>query len=134
MPRDSSLRASDADREAVTERLRKAAAEGRLEPNELEDRLHTALRARTYGELDRVLSDLPATRFALDRRLVVGLPSARTALAVATRVSVALVVLTLILVDAALTVAWWLVWVLMRAHGYAAGRLGAQPRRPARLL
>jgi hypothetical protein len=134
MPRHSSLRASDADREAVTERLRRAAAEGRLEPDELEDRLHTALRARTYGELDRVVADLPSTRVALDRRPVVGSPSARTALAVATRVSVALVVLTLILVDAALTVAWWLVWVLMRAHGYAAGRLGAQPRRRARLL
>jgi hypothetical protein len=133
MARHSSLRASDADREAVTERLRRAAGEGRLDPDELEDRLHMALRARTYGELDRVVSDLPSTRVALDR-IVVGLPSARTALDVATRVSVALVVLTLILVDAALTVAWWLVWVLMRAHGYAAGRLGAQPRWPARLL
>jgi Domain of unknown function (DUF1707) len=133
MARHSSLRASDADREAVTERLRRAAGEGRLDPDELEDRLHMALRARTYGELDRVVSDLPSTRVALDR-IVVGLPSARTALDVATRVSVALVVLTLILVDAALTVAWWLVWVLMRAHEYAADRLGAQPRRPARLL
>jgi hypothetical protein len=132
MARHSSLRAADSDREAVTERLRRAAAEGRLEPDELEDRLHTALRARTYGELDRVLSDLPATRAAWDhRRLATGLPSARTALAVATRVSVALVVLALVLVDAALTVAWWLVWALMRAHGYAAGRLGAQPGRPA---
>jgi hypothetical protein len=41
------------------------------------------------------------------------------------------VVLALVLVDAALTVAWWIVWALMRAHGYAAGRLGAQPGRPA---
>ena len=125
MSRDSLIRASDADREAVTEQLRRAAGEGRLEPEELEDRLHATLRARTYGELDRVRSDLPATDAAWDRRLAVGLPSARTALAVATRVAVALVVLTLVLIDAALTVAWWLVWVLMRASGYAAGRLGA---------
>jgi hypothetical protein len=131
MSRDLSLRASDADREAVTERLRLAAAEGRLEPDELEDRLHTALRARTYGELDRVLADLPAKRIDWDRRLVVGMPAASTALAVAIRVSVALVVLTLALIDAAVTVAWWLVWALMRAHRYAAGRLGAQPGRPA---
>jgi Domain of unknown function (DUF1707) len=130
MARHSSVRAADSDREAVTERLRTAAAEGRLEPDELEDRLHTALRARTYGELDRVLSDLPA-RVAWDRRIAVGLPSARTAIAVAIRVSVALMVLALVLVDAALTVAWWLVWVLMRAHAYAAGRLGVQPGRPA---
>jgi hypothetical protein len=84
MPRQSSHRASDADREAVTERLRKAAADGRLEPDELEERLHTALRARTYGELDRVVADLPASGVALTR-VAVGLPSARTALAVATR-------------------------------------------------
>ena len=133
MARHSSLRASDADREAVTERLRRAAGEGRLEPDELEERLHMALRARTYGELDRVLADLPTPGVALTR-VAVGLPSARTALALATRVSVALVVLTLALVDAALMVMWWLVWALMRAHGYAAGRLRAQPRRRPRLL
>lgn len=122
-----SLRAADSDREAVTERLRRAAAEGRLEPDELEDRVHTALRARTYGELDRVVADLPATGIAWDR-FAVGLPSARTVLAIATRVSVALVVLGLVVLDAALAVAWWLVWALARLHGYAADRLGAQPR------
>ena len=91
MARHSSLRASDADREAVTERLREAAGEGRLEPDELEERLHATLRARTYGELDRVVADLPAEGVALSR-VAVGLPSAQTALALATRVSVALVV------------------------------------------
>ena len=128
MARHSSLRAADSDRAAVTEQLRQAAGEGRLEPDELEDRVHAALRARTYGELDRVVSDLPA------KRVAVGLPTASTAVAVATRVAVLLVVVTLALVDAALMVAWWLLWALMRAHGYAAGRLGAQPHRPARLL
>ena len=62
MARQSSLRASDADRDAVAERLRQAAVEGRLDPDELEQRLHIALRARTYGELDRLLGDLPANR------------------------------------------------------------------------
>ena len=128
MARHSSLRAADSDRAAVTERLRQAAGEGRLDPDELEDRVHVALRARTYGELDRVVSDLPA------KRVAVALPTASTAVAVATRVAVLLVVVSLALVDAALTVAWWLLWALMRAHGYAAGRFGAQPRRPARLL
>ncbi len=51
MARHTSLRASDADRDAVAERLRQAAIEGRLEPDELEQRLHTALRAKTYGDL-----------------------------------------------------------------------------------
>jgi hypothetical protein len=58
--RPDSLRASDSDREHVVDRLRLATAEGRLRAEELEERLTTALAARTYGELDRVLADLPA--------------------------------------------------------------------------
>jgi hypothetical protein len=54
-----SLRASDADRDAVVDRLREAAGEGRLEPDELEERVDRALRARTYGELAELLADLP---------------------------------------------------------------------------
>ena len=95
--------------------------------------MHTALRARTYGELERVTSDLPTRRGAWEGRGAALMPAARTSLAVATQVAVALVFVTLVLVNAALTVAWWLVCVVMRAHGCAAGRLGAQPGRPARL-
>jgi hypothetical protein len=126
MPRQSSLRASDADRETVMERLREAAGEGRLEPEELEDRLHATLRARTYRELDLVLADLPAT----GRRGAELIPAAQTAAAAAARAVLAVVVLILMLVEAALTLAWW---ALLRAHGFAAGRLGP-PRRPAGLL
>jgi Flp pilus assembly protein TadB len=60
----SSLRASDADREQVADRLRKAAVEGRILASELEDRLATVLRAQTYGELDSVTRDLPGGRLA----------------------------------------------------------------------
>jgi hypothetical protein len=59
MTRRATLRASDADREQVAERLRTAAAEGRLFDDELELRLGAALSARTYGELDALVSDLP---------------------------------------------------------------------------
>src|SRR5690242_825694 len=59
MTRRALLRASDADREQVAERLRQAAAEGRLHDDELEERLGTALSARTYGELDPLVADLP---------------------------------------------------------------------------
>ncbi len=55
----STLRASDADREHVADRLRHAAAEGRLLAEELEQRLGAAFKAKTYGELDAVVSDLP---------------------------------------------------------------------------
>ena len=56
------LRVSDAEREAVAERLRQATAEGRLTPEELEERLGRALGALTRGELDPVVADLPAPR------------------------------------------------------------------------
>jgi hypothetical protein len=54
------LRASDAEREAVTERLRAAATEGRLSSEELDERIAISLAARTHGELDALLTDLPA--------------------------------------------------------------------------
>ena len=59
---DPALRASDADREAVVRKLHAHAADGRLDPVELEDRVSAALRARTGGELDALLEDLPAAR------------------------------------------------------------------------
>jgi hypothetical protein len=52
-------RAADADREAVAERLRVAAGEGRIELWELDERLGQAYGAKTYGELAALLADLP---------------------------------------------------------------------------
>lgn len=54
------IRASDAERDATIERLRDAAAEGRLTLEELTDRIEAAAQARTRGELDEVTRDLPA--------------------------------------------------------------------------
>jgi hypothetical protein len=51
---------SDAERDAVADRLRDAAAEGRLDPDELEERVAAAYGARTAGELATVTDDLPA--------------------------------------------------------------------------
>ena len=45
------LRASDRDRDAVAERLREAATEGRLTTDELDERLARSFSAMTYGEL-----------------------------------------------------------------------------------
>jgi hypothetical protein len=55
------LRASHADRDQVVELLRVAGGDGRLSPEELDDRLERALTARTYAELAALTSDLPAT-------------------------------------------------------------------------
>jgi hypothetical protein len=54
------LRASDADRERVAARLREALDEGRLDLYELDDRLREVYTARTFGDLDRLVADLPA--------------------------------------------------------------------------
>jgi hypothetical protein len=61
MAKRATLRASDADREQVAERLRHATAEGRLLAEELEERLEAVFAARTYGELDAIVADLPGT-------------------------------------------------------------------------
>lgn len=52
------MRASDADREAVVEQLREAAAEGRIDLDELDSRLGLALAAKTRGELVPLTDDL----------------------------------------------------------------------------
>jgi hypothetical protein len=62
------LKASDADREQIAEQLRNAAAEGRLLAEELEHRIGVALSARTYGELDGVVADLPRDRMVRKAR------------------------------------------------------------------
>ncbi len=53
------MRASDADRDRVLDVLREAAAEGRLTPDELDERMGAALTARTLGELATLTADLP---------------------------------------------------------------------------
>jgi hypothetical protein len=57
---DDRIRVSDADREHVTVRLREHFAEGRLSPDELNERISAALSAKTAGELRRIMADLPA--------------------------------------------------------------------------
>lgn len=52
------MRASDADRDRVMEILRIGAADGRLTPDELDERLAAALSARTFGELAVLTADL----------------------------------------------------------------------------
>lgn len=56
---DDRLRTSDADRDRVTALLRDHFAAGRLTPEELDERLTATLNARTFGDLRRVLADLP---------------------------------------------------------------------------
>lgn len=54
------VRISDADRQAVADRLRAAHAEGYLDLAEYDERLTEVWRMRTRADLGRVTADLPA--------------------------------------------------------------------------
>lgn len=57
--RDPAIRASDAERERAADALREHCAAGRLEPEELDERIDAVYAARTLGALRAVLADLP---------------------------------------------------------------------------
>jgi hypothetical protein len=69
------LRISDDDRHAVAEVLRHAAGEGRIDLDELDERLEAAYAAKTYGDLVPITADLPAV--AATPRPVLPPPSPR---------------------------------------------------------
>ena len=60
--RDPSIRAGDADREAIADRLRENHAEGRLDVQEFQERLDRCYQAKTVGELEQLVGDLPRER------------------------------------------------------------------------
>jgi Domain of unknown function (DUF1707) len=53
------VRAGDADRQQVVAELQRHYVDGRLSTDELSERVDRALAARTFGELDVLLADLP---------------------------------------------------------------------------
>ena len=59
MPSNREVRLSDADRERVIGWLNTALGEGRLTLPEFEERVDGVLHAKTYGEVDPYLADLP---------------------------------------------------------------------------
>jgi hypothetical protein len=74
MPSDPRIRASDADRDRTAALLREHHAAGRLTAEEFNERLDKAYAAKTMGELDELLADLPGIDLyelpdaSLDRR------------------------------------------------------------------
>jgi hypothetical protein len=56
----AAMRAAHADRERTVDVLKAAYAEGRLSPEEYGQRVDATYRALTYGELARLVSDLPS--------------------------------------------------------------------------
>jgi DUF1707 SHOCT-like domain len=114
------LRASDADRERIAERLRHATAEGRLLAEELEQRLETAFSARTYGELDALVADLPGT---IERRRTSSLrPWIAVTLALALLVPMMLAVVAAVLFVLTGVFAVWMLWVALGWWLFGRGR------------
>jgi hypothetical protein len=58
------MRVSDSERERVAQFLRDQALEGRLDHDELDERVGVAYRAKTAGELQDLIEDLPHRRVA----------------------------------------------------------------------
>jgi Domain of unknown function (DUF1707) len=117
MSRRATLRASDADREQIAERLRKATGEGRLLAEELEERLESAFTARTYGELDAVVADLPG---ATVRRRERPRPPALSAVHVIALFILAPVILSLMLAVAVIVATLFSAWGLLLIVGWFA--------------
>jgi Domain of unknown function (DUF1707) len=61
-PRRPGLRVSDAERDAVVTELGEHFGQGRLNQAEFDERVTQALAARTEGDLDGLLADLPPAR------------------------------------------------------------------------
>jgi hypothetical protein len=96
------VRVGDADRERVVELLRGHAGAGRIDADELEERLERAYGARYAADLELVLAELPPEpepRRRPARRAAPPLPLFPVAIAA-------------LIVVAALTSAWWLLWLI----------------------
>jgi DNA segregation ATPase FtsK/SpoIIIE-like protein len=110
----SGIRASDEDRERLASDLREHAVAGRLDTDELEDRIQATYAARTTAELDELRRDLPATtreaalshrarRSNLTRRMIQESGGSLVAFMVATGVWAA----------SGASAPFWPVWVLL---------------------
>lgn len=69
-PRDRNLRAADADRDAVAGTLREQHLAGRIDTDELQERIDRCYAAKTYADLDALVDDLPAEEQSTPERTV----------------------------------------------------------------
>jgi hypothetical protein len=104
--RDPHIRAADADRDQTAERLRRSHAEGRLDIDEFQQRLERCYAARTHGELDDLVRDLPRGD-ELDER-----PSSSWLVASRSRlVPLASILIALVVISAAVGHHHTLLWI-----------------------
>jgi len=115
--RPTTMRASDADRDAVVSDLSEHFQAGRLTAAELDERTGRALTARTWGELTELASDLPALRPAAPPATPAAgrpqPPAGRTAPVMAAALA-GLAIVAVVLVHA-VHGGWGLIWLLWPA-------------------
>jgi hypothetical protein len=117
---DQSLRVSDAERQAVADRLAEHFAEGRLDQAEFDDRVGRAMNAKTRGDLSGLFTDLPEA----------GAPVVPDGPRRRRRHPVLLTVLLVLAIIATAHVIWWtavpLLWlgVLIVGIMFATGHIG----------
>lgn len=155
-PRDQppQLRATDAEREAVAGIVRSALDDGRIQLDELDDRLGAVYEAKTYGELSVVIDDivprspqpLPQPRpaqvvvpadEASDKLILpgfllclfLGMFGAHRFYAGQTKTAVTMLVLTLIAIGAPVTAIWMLVDLVVLGVGSFRDGHGRRMRR-----
>jgi hypothetical protein len=122
------LRASDSDRDLVIGRLHTAATDGRIDAEELEQRVSVALKARTYGALEAIVSDLPDPGPHRQRTRHPAVPAARWAVRSVRANPVLLVVLLPgLALTFALLVAVTLLWAVLMVVALVLGHRGGGP-------
>jgi uncharacterized membrane protein len=115
MPVNPRMRASDADRDRVAALLREHLADGRLTADEFQERLSATFAAKTFGELDELMADLPALDLHQlpDRSIAPRGPGAaarQSANDVAARTAAIGVAIGLYVVSGAAFGVWWIPW------------------------
>lgn len=102
---DQHMRVSDADRQAVADRLAEHFSSGRLDQAEFDERVGRAMSAKTRADLDGLFDDLPETGAPAATEPTAGQPRRRT------RHPILLAALIVFVAIAAAHVVWPLLWI-----------------------
>jgi len=118
---DQHMRVSDAERQAVTDRLAEHFSSGRLDQAEFDERVDRAMSAKTRADLTGLFDDLPETGLP-----ETGAPAATDGLRRRRRHPVLLVALVVLIAVAAGHVIFPLLWIglLVATVLFATGTIG----------
>ena len=126
---DPDLRAADADRERVAERLRSSHAEGRLDMTEFQERLERCYESKTLGQLRQLVRDLPRQDEPEERRSVSLIRAWRWRLGPLAPLLIALIVISAATGHHHVLWLWIPVWFLVWRMWWPRRRRWAGPRR-----